>query len=82
MDIHINLLGTFDGKVTFRIIDEDDNVAYRTNGNGEGLWKRNATTGEWKQIIGTSQFHLLQKTDSGKRKAIRRLFEYGNDTFR
>ena len=73
MKIHI--IGTFDGKVIFRVSDEDSNTAYRTNSDGEGLWKYNENTGEWKQIVGTCQFNLLQKTDSGKRKAIKRFFE-------
>lgn len=70
----IILLGNNNGKVTFRVSDWYGNYAYRTDSNGEGLWKLNESTGEWKQVVGTSQFHLTQKTDSGKRKAIKKLF--------
>lgn len=79
--MYINLLGTYDGRVTFRVMD-DDNRAYRTDSNGEGLWRLNESTGEWKQLVGTAQFHLRQKTDSGKRRAIKRFLDEGNATFR
>ena len=80
MKMHINLVGTNGDMIFFRVLDSDDNVAYRTNSRGEGLWKLDKC--DWRQVVGTSQFHLHQKTNSGKRKAIIRLFEYGNETFR
>lgn len=45
---------------------------YHTNNKGEGLW-----TGEdyMRQIEGTAQFSLTQKTYSGMRKAIERRFK-------
>lgn len=48
---------------------------YRTNALGEGLWKWNEGTASWKQIAGTCQFSLHQKTRSGRWKAIKRYFE-------
>ena len=80
--MNINLLETFDGKCYFRISDEYGNFSYRTNADREGLWRLNETTNEWKQLAGTSQFHLRKETDGGKRKAIRRFMTDGNDTFR
>lgn len=55
---------------------------YRTNKNGEGLWKWEKTGAwadhmpvyDWKQILGTCQFSLPQKTRGGKRAAIERYF--------
>ena len=82
MSMHIILLGNQmdDGRYYFRISDGYGNYAYRTNKDGEGLWRLNESTGEWKQLTGTAQFHLHQRTDSGKRQAIRRLLEDGNET--
>ena len=83
--MNINIIRVDGKSVLFRISDEFGNEAYRTNAEGEGLWKlKDVARGarEWTQIVGTSQFHLLQKTDSGKRKAIRRFFDDGNNTFR
>ena len=79
-DMNINIIRVDGKRVLFRVSDEYGNNAYRTNADGEGLWINR--DGEWKQITGTSQFNLLQKTDSGKRKAIRRFLDDGNNTFR
>lgn len=72
----IKLMVTDLKKVYFQIVDEWSEVAeYTTNYAGEGLWKWDGCTGRWRQIVGTCQFDLLQKTPSGKRRAIRRFFE-------
>jgi hypothetical protein len=46
-------------------------VEYHTNDNGEGLW---VGTDYMKQIAGTLDFNLKQKTNAGKRAAILRRF--------
>lgn len=62
--------------VYFTTVDDMDEVhKYRTNREGEGLWKWHDRTQEWKQIAGTCQFSLRQKTRSGRWKAIKRYFE-------
>lgn len=50
-----------------------DIESYRTNYQAEGLW-REQENGEWKQVLGTCQFSLPQKTVSGMRKAIKKHF--------
>ena len=35
-----------------------DGRVYRTNGEGEGLWRWNESRAEWQQIRGTCQFSL------------------------
>lgn len=65
---------TKDSMVFFSVLGDE----YRTNRMGEGLWRWEKTRAwadgepiyEWKQILGTCQFSLTQKTYSGKRKAI------------
>lgn len=48
---------------------------FRTDENGDGLFKDFDT--RWKQILSCQKFHLNQKTDSGRRKAIRKALESG-----
>lgn len=62
-------------RVDFEVYDEDFETRqwYHTNKDGEGLWK-----GEdyMKQIVGTCDFRLHQKTYSGIYKAIKKWFEW------
>lgn len=60
---------TNDSMVLFSVFGNE----YRTNRMGEGLWKWEKH--DWKQILGTCQFSLTQKTYSGKRKAIYEYFK-------
>ena len=75
-----------DGNWTrFTIVDPLDGIEHtmETNRNGEGLFAM-LPTGAWysdgspvcemKQLAGTSQFSARQKTESGRRRYIKRFF--------
>lgn len=54
-------------KIAFKVTDEFGSVtSYHTNKAGEGLWRNGY------QMLGTSQFRLLQDTRNGVWKAIDR----------
>ena len=52
-------------------------AAYRTNGNGDGLWKVGSYEGQWadnyqdKQVSGTCQFSLPQSKNAARSKLYR-----------
>lgn len=66
MNIKIRISNT-SNRVDFTI----DGKEYHTNKNGRGCWEGWDYT---KQIIGTCDFHLTQKTRSGMRSMIQRTF--------
>jgi len=47
---------------------------YRTNANGEGIWRKDTGRENWRQIAGLSQFSVLGKRRSDAWKKIRRHF--------
>ena len=51
-----------------------DGDRYRTNKNGEGIWKKDTDRENWRQIAGLSQFSVLGKRRSDAWKKIRRYF--------
>ena len=48
---------------------------YTTNKFGEGLFIYDERDGSETQLSGTCQFQLTQKTDSGRRRYIKKWFE-------
>ena len=52
---------------------EQDGREYRTNGEGEGLWRWMGNSAEWKQVRGTCEFGLPEN----KAKAIKALAKLG-----
>ena len=50
-------------------------TGYRTNGEGEGLWRRASSGADWQQVAGTCQFSLPR----GRREAIRSIRAAGYD---
>lgn len=57
-----------DARVDFEV----NGSAYHTDKNGEGLWENDDYT---KQVAGTLDFSLKQKTRSGARRAIEKYFK-------
>lgn len=49
-----------------------DGINYRTNGNGEGIWKINPNGVTSHQIMGTTQFNLKGLSNSSIRRRIQR----------
>ena len=77
-NVHIKNVKVDDKKVYWTVVDDwgdGHSYDYRTNADGEGIWKWDDRRGEWKQTVGTCQFALHQKTISGIRKALHRWFD-------
>lgn len=51
----------------------EEGVRYRTNSEGDGLWRWLPGRSEWSQVTGTRQFSLSPE----RQKALRELSKYG-----